>query len=501
MNENSILVVSGFAKHIHRLLAGIVIGLFTSSSVCAADDTSTFLNLGVPSLVWLWAFFALVFSVILLQNKLIKQPKKNCADNKTLASTAAEKTASEDPTEGQEVDVPPFTEATAALTEAEANKEIATIHETEKEIQPEELVQPDALDEAKKLLAQQRFPQAVGTLHKGLQKNPDRSDLMLQLLDIYVKQEDVEAFEIQFEQLKRLDDPFTLIQAEELYSQLTRATTVEKSDAIEFSINSAVALEPEPKRTTQDHPVADLEFTLEKNQINEIITETQVDTLTTQNQTNDLDTEIQSIPLEQPAIAAIENDLSLDDIAALGKENHTDVKENLSLNDFDFSELGLEIPETYKFEAVEPVTSDVTPAIEPENKTLANQSTKAPVLDLDFDFDDSFAIDDDTQESTASEKAEWTTDLADENFASADTTPVVVQKLGELVKSDRLSALEEEFPFLQSVDIFQTRLDLARSYMILGEIDSARELLNEVAEEGAGVQQTEARELIAQLAS
>jgi pilus assembly protein FimV len=521
MNKRNILVVSAL-KHIQLSFAATVISLLAASPVHAADDSSSSLDLGVSGLVWLWALFALVFGIILFQNKLTRRGKNHHLNDTTPTSTDLETTSTEDQADVQD---PAATDAatTATLAEAVASPEISS-HEAENDIQSSEIVEPDALEEANKLLAQDRLPQAVGTLSKGLQKNPDRSDLMLQLLDIYQKQNDVEAFDAQFEQLKQLDDSLALIQAEELRSQLTRTANVEKSDidnnTINFDINDAIIPEPESATPTPYHYTAEsLDFTLEKTQTDEMVT-SQLDSIVTQTETDDLVVAdaISSIALEQPVSAITEHDFVLDDIdlkpaVVLDNGNHSDVVDKLTLGDLAFSELSLQIPETSELilqtpetsesEAVEPTPSDVTSARESEHKILTHQSKESALLDLDldFDFDDSFAIDEETQESTKSEKTEWTTDLADESFVSTDTVPAVVQELGEPITGVRLSALEVEFPFLQSVDIFQTRLDLARSYMILGEIDSARELLNEVAEEGASAQQSEARALIAQLAS
>lgn len=480
MNEKDLLAVTRGGKHIKLLGLTTVIGLLASSSVYAADDSSTFLNLGIPSWVWVLIVLALLIGVTMLPKKWIEPKQDKKPENKAPAPVAKAPIAEAKP------EIPKAVAPAVVAPVVTATPPAAPIIESSpKEIQPPKPVEVDALDEARQFLSQQRFPQAVGILNKGLQKDPHRSDLMLELLEVYLKQGDHEAFDAQFEQLKQLDDPFALIQAEELHNQLVRPIVVEESDHIEFDSSKAVIPEPEPEVTAPSHDYAtdSLDFTSAK---------TQADDLTPEDEN-----------------AVIEHDFSLDKIdlktVSDEKESHADVAEKSTLDEFDFSAFDLKVPEASKSEEPEPVPVSpkidlLAPATESEAK-VSTDPISAPLIDLDFDFDDSFAIDEDKQEIAKSEKSSWTTELADENFASPSTAPVAEKTLGEIIKGDGLSSLEEEFPFLQSVDTFQTRLDLARSYITLGEIDSARELLNEVAEQGASAQQTEARELIAKLAS
>ncbi|MFL0798352.1 MAG: hypothetical protein K6L73_12780 [Cellvibrionaceae bacterium] len=55
---------------------------------------------------------------------------------------------------------------------------------------------------------------------------------------------------------------------------------------------------------------------------------------------------------------------------------------------------------------------------------------------------------------------------------------------------------EDEFSFLSDSDEVATKLDLARAYLDMGDIDGAKEILQEVTEEGNDEQQSEAKELL-----
>ena len=498
MNEKNRLAVSRDVKHIKLLGATTLIALLTTQSVYAADSSSTSLNSGVPGWVWLLIGLAIVIGAAILFKKLSGGQNNKKLDAKPIKPMPIAKA----PVAKAPVTVvkpqAPKVEAAPVIAPVPAAPVVQTAPQAkiQPEVQPAVPAELDALVEAKQLLAQQRFPQAVGVLNKGLKKNPSRSDLMLALLEIYLKQDDHDAFEAQLEQLQKLDDPFALIQAEELHRQLDRPINVEKSDVLEFGSSKTIVpeSEPVPATPTNDYATNGLDFTSAKVQPDDLA----------------LETEKVTIEPEPAAITPIEHEFSLDDMdlaapVADKKESAEEVSLKSDLDDFDFSTFDLNPPETPKPTVVEiaPVVAKVElpaiPAIEPEAKTSTNLDT-TPLVDLDFNFDDSFAIDEDKPEVTQAEKTSWSTDLLNENF-TAPTAPPVEITIGEIIKSDDLSSLEEAFPFLQSVDTFQTRLELARNYITIGEIDSARELLNEVAEQGGSTQQTEARELMAKLAS
>jgi pilus assembly protein FimV len=515
MNEKDPLAVSRGVKLIQLLGASTLIALLSTQSVYAADGSSPFL--GIPGWVWLLLVLAILIGVTLLPKKWIEPPKIKKMDVKPSKPTPVVKApvvkapVSVVKPQAPKIEVAPVIAPTPvvkaappvvptpALKTAPPVSPIAVTPPQAKiqpETQPKKPVEPDALDEAKQLLAQQRFPQAVGILNKGLLKDPSRSDLMLALLEIYLKQGDHEAFDAQFEQLKQLDDPFALFQAEELHQQLERPAIVEDSDVIEYDASKAIFPEPEPETATPAHDYA----------------ADSLDFLSAKVQSDDFVPEMEKVAAEpEPvAITPIEHEFLLDDLDLKAPE--TDLQESAEqlsaksdLNDFDFSTFDLTVPEVPKSKVGEtaPVVAKVetpaTPAIEPEAKSSTFIDTTPPV-DLDFNFDDSFALDEDKPEVTKSEKSSWSTDLTNERF-TPPTAPAAETTLGDIIKGDDLSSLEEEFPFLQSVDTFQTRLELARNYITLGEIDSARELLNEVSEQGGSAQQTEARELIAKLAS
>ena len=513
------------SSHIKFTSAIATLGLLLSQSVYAADEAASG---GIP--MWVWAIAAVVIiGVGIVIARTLSKPKKIQLPPRKAPTPA--------PTPAPVVKVTKKVETPAPVKATTPSPVVAPVIapapvKTEpvvvkKEPLSEKIVELDALAEAKQFLAQQRFPQAVGVLNKGLIKNPARSDLMLELLAIYLKQSDQQAFDDQFEQLKKLDDPLALIQAEELHDQLVRPAVAEDTDLIEFDATQAKVVVPEPeaiKPEVPDYTTDSLTFTSEKPSVTHI----EIPAVETQSLRENVDT--------TPA----EPEFSLDDLDFNAPSPETkeatptevtpteaEVPAKIETDVFDFSafdDFTINAPSDDKALPQDAVPADLEQAAElkpaAEFDDLSTPTADGAALvdlefDLGFDLEESFVIDDDKVETTA-KKSDWATDLADENFTSPTESaikdpfatefapePVVPAPVKpiEPVKKDFASSLEEEFPFLKTVDTFQTRLELARNYIALGEIGNARELLSEVAKQGADQQQAEAKELIAKLAS
>ncbi|WP_297533904.1 FimV/HubP family polar landmark protein [Thalassolituus sp.] len=65
---------------------------------------------------------------------------------------------------------------------------------------------------------------------------------------------------------------------------------------------------------------------------------------------------------------------------------------------------------------------------------------------------------------------------------------------------DELAAADDEFDFLAGTDECATKLDLARAYVDMEDVDGAKELLQEVVQEGNDAQKQEAKDLMDKLA-
>ena len=79
----------------------------------------------------------------------------------------------------------------------------------------------DVIGEADIYIAYGRYPQAIGLLLSVLEDDPDRNDVRLKLLELYVETNDSQAFESHMSELvNRCDDEDALLGARELEARL-----------------------------------------------------------------------------------------------------------------------------------------------------------------------------------------------------------------------------------------------------------------------------------------
>lgn len=104
----------------------------------------------------------------------------------------------------------------------------------------------------------------------------------------------------------------------------------------------------------------------------------------------------------------------------------------------------------------------------------------------------------------AADLAELDAELDDFDAAPQDQELPVVDDVAEQaavdgdkdIDLDKLAAAEDEFDFLAGTDECATKLDLARAYIDMEDMDGARELLQEVLQEGSDQQKQDARSLM-----
>ena len=115
-------------------------------------------------------------------------------------------------------------------------------------------------------------------------------------------------------------------------------------------------------------------------------------------------------------------------------------------------------------------------------------------LDLDFDLD---VEDEDDDELPDIDLDDFDLDLDDEteNSVAVDTSAAFSES-GE--SSLEAAINEDDLDFLSEDDEVATKLDLARAYMDMGDMDGARDILQEVMEQGSDEQKTEAQSLLDQ---
>lgn len=81
----------------------------------------------------------------------------------------------------------------------------------------------DVIGEAEIYIAYGRFPQAISFLQNAIENEPERTDIQLRLLEIYVQTEDAAAFNLQYEQLKLLEDDEATLEGARLQAAMDAA--------------------------------------------------------------------------------------------------------------------------------------------------------------------------------------------------------------------------------------------------------------------------------------
>ena len=330
--------------------------------------------------------------------------------------------------------------------------------------------EPDILQEVQSYIERERYTQALTLLKDAVGKTPQRIDLQVKILEIYALQNDIPAFESQHKIVNNFNQAEATAHADKLKQLLVIETpkpTVENRDTIEFTPSKSQD-QVEPISAEEEHT-----FFAE---------------------------DLQSQKPETP-VAPV--DQSLEALEALEAE-------------FGFLD---------STPATEPVAKDNSMDFSLDT-TPAAKKTEEPSLDLDFDLSDSFTLQEvkpavlKADTPAKAEEAElnldnltvqdtnWAEGLDDLEFnvGAAPAAPVepVVEVAEETVtfdSNDPEDFLLKEFPFLVNMDVQQTNLELAESYINLGETRSARELLSEVVSLGTSQQKAQAQHLLQSLTS
>lgn len=143
---------------------------------------------------------------------------------------------------------------------------------------------------------------------------------------------------------------------------------------------------------------------------------------------------------------------------------------------------------------------DLSAALDADGDDIALESAapaSAPADDT-FELADVDAMDDLTLDEPAPAPAPAPVS-APKPVAAPAPAPAPVQKPAAASTDLGIDLGNDDFAFLGDADENATKLDLARAYIEMGDHEGAKDLLNEVVGEGSAQQQSEARELLAQV--
>ncbi|WP_027851295.1 FimV/HubP family polar landmark protein [Marinospirillum insulare] len=360
----------------------------------------------------------------------------------------------------------------------------------------------DPLEEAETFIAYGRLEQAAGFLQSAIEKEPQREDLRIKLLEVLVELNDEETFRQQQQQLAANSASAAgLARAEELASLFTPASTSVDSAETEVAEDDLGELdlgemdldelddldlifpgEEEEEVAEEASPAADTSFIAEAEGVVDDSTDdlADIDSLEA-----DLDGLIASKePVKASPSEPAEEDLDFDEL------DETDI-ENLEL------ELDLEKPLDEKELADQ---NDLAADFEPvDYKSDADDFMQAlDSLSLNNEPEGEVPA---TEQSDPQQAPGVDEELAalNENFseleAFTETKPAVTDDLSDLDDFGDLSELDDlgnldDLGDLGDQDLdgvedsMSTQLDLATAYIEMGDQEGARELLEKIAKEG-----------------
>lgn len=324
----------------------------------------------------------------------------------------------------------------------------------------------DPIAEAEVYMAYGRDAQAEEILKEALGKDPNRHEISLKLLEIYSARQDKAGFETQASELyANLGDPSSAIwqRATEMGRKIDPANPLyrvfgEAPSLPEMPAEEAVAEAPAPESEPAEPALEELQFD---------------------------QPEPPEPALPEPVVPEAEGPVELDDLSFEA------VPQALAAEEEDVGEAGKVYPsfgEAVELDFGQPEEVQIA---EPEAAAEAESSFEMPEeLNL-VDLTPEPPSSDETVMMPASAK------LPDLDFSGIDLELASPEEIVAKPVEPEAGADSDIDPDL--LEEVNTKLDLARAYLEMGDKEGAREILEEVLKEGGAQQKQEAESLIASL--
>ena len=357
----------------------------------------------------------------------------------------------------------------------------------------------DPIAKAESYISFGRFSQATDVLLKAIDAEPQREDLRFKLLEVYADLEDRNAFTQQVDELiamgvapaklEALRQRFPHFMGEDadglafdnivLDVAAAESSVHDDSDLLAGEIPELDSLLADTA-TQQEDDFSDLLDAVELDTVLEPLstTEEQVDKVSETQELGDFDL---------PDMADLDlDDLQLDDVVSEVAEDGAAVSlDDLQLDAVD-ADLATKDAEAADFD----LDLDLSLPVE--------ESAELGALDELLQYAEAGSTDQDALEQ---QELDAGLDLSTPELPDAVSVPK--QQAEAIDADDMLAELEQEldddFSFLQGDDEQKTKLDLASVWIEMGDLEGAREILEEVMREGKPEHQEQDRELIAQL--
>lgn len=355
--------------------------------------------------------------------------------------------------------------------------------ESDKERQDES---QDVIAEANAYISYGRLDQAATILEKAISQDPVRTDYRLALLGVYKDLGDRQAFDRQFSELEAIQDEESLAEAEKIRNNLQEEESLAfDSDDLGYDRASDESSNKD-NQGRQQSTAKDTND--EEDSLEEDLKSFDFDSVSLDEEAEDLDltSELdldslnvdESVSKSESIADLIENDLtdSSDESLELSEDLslHT---EDLDLETADLEDVSLELDDD-----------------QPEDFDDSILDVDLEDLDLNAELDQESEIA--ISEDFSSSKDKFSVD-SDDLVVSDD----VLEEAAQAFESEESSLDDDlsdadEFDFLNGTDEASTKLDLARAYIDMGDIEGAKDILLEVTKEGSESQQAEAKDLL-----
>ncbi|MCU7799761.1 MAG: hypothetical protein KZQ70_06365 [gamma proteobacterium symbiont of Lucinoma myriamae] len=402
-------------------------------------------------------------------------------------------------------------------------------------LQPDD-TEADPISEADVFMVYGRYQQAEELLQGALKNEPERLDYQMKLLEVYHGDNLKDSFAIQADVVKGLlqksNDDY------ELTSEWTKAKSwadklelnIDMPDSFDedisanedFSIDEDSAVEDTAEsELSMDDLSDDLSLDTEELNLNE-------DSILGDDNSNDddlslslddsFDTAEGSLELEPidesselslddldegtDSESSNDTDLSLEELVTDDNSDMLDLESTLQLDDSldveDNKELELE---NLELDNIDDIDTSLELADDSDDSEMSLELDDVDSSEMSLELDDvdgsemSFELDtdDDSEISLELDDSDTVLETDDTGAALAEDDDL------ELFDSEvDFDDLEDDFPELDAVG---TKLDLAKAYIDMGDMESASSILNEVIDEGDDEQKSQAQSLLEQTTS
>ena len=367
----------------------------------------------------------------------------------------------------------------------------------------------DPISEADVYLAYGRYQQAEDLMHQAIEEQPERDECKLKLLEIFYASENKSAFEEYATELvasEKSKDQAFWSKVIEMGVELDPDSTLYTEDAGikasfeagDLSVDESTATdnqsEEESVVKTESEDEAEFDLSVFDEDTSEPEGEAEEKT---EDSGLDFDLSVfdqdETVKDSESAADAGEVESVDFDLDAVAKDS-TIV--DAVAKDSTVNEGSIEIEKTDEAEEIESVDLDIGTALEEElddEIVLTPDTAKDESLeDFDFSVDESVPAPIDT-ESTSSEEPETkeAEDFETFNFDFDTDTPTS----GAESKHDS----DDKVSDLTDMDELETKLDLAKAYVDMGDSEAAKSIAEEVIEKGNEEQKKAAQDIIDQL--